>query len=90
MPDFLRGVMGAIVNALASIGVVAVLAFVYRHLRGAVKRPETPPGRVLHGQLADAINKEANESQTAIAVAVESDDPAEELARLANERAERS
>lgn len=86
MPDVLRAVMATIVNALASIGVFALCAWVYRVARGREDRPQTDSHVLLHETLTQTIDDGAAKEQEAITEASSSTDAADALADLGNRR----
>ena len=82
--------MGTIVNSFATVGVVVLFAWLYRYARIVRKGPETAPQDVSHEMLVDVIDQQANGQQAAVTEAVESDTPAEDLAKLSNKRRHRT
>ena len=88
MPDVLRSVMGWIVKALASVGVVALIAWIGRLLGKLQETAENPSGSIVEAQLRHHIDQDEKTRQAAIEDAATSDDAAAALAALGNRRRE--
>lgn len=88
MPDVLRNVMGWIVNLLASVGVVALIAWIGRLLARVQETAENPSGSIIEAQLRHHIDQDEKTRQAAIEDAATSDDAAAALAALGNRRRE--
>ena len=88
MPDVLRGVMGWIVKALASVGVIALIAWIGRLLARLQKTAENPSGSIIEARLRHHIDQDEKTRQAAIEDAATGDDAAAALAALGNQRRE--